>query len=316
MEILYSSDAIHGAIKNVLADPVKGGTRVVLVPYIGAAAGSYLPSPEGMQIVCCLQPQATSAKALQELRDRKAIIQQSPRLHMKVYWSSSKGCVIASSNLSQNSLGKGGLIEAGVYFPPGIVDVKRFLKTAAPTPVSASDLRNLQIASDILESKIGHRGPRHAASTYEEWFDSESRVGFKLGIWWQDGPLAKTSRKHAKEVFNSSNISDHLTVNKAGAKPNDWLLCFRAPQVTEVEWLRVDSVVPVSKGDPAYESKCPLQAIQVFPSVRYPTPPFNIKAPGFLKALRSTVKDLGAEELDSDSMKPSKKFIAMLRARV
>src|SRR2546430_10883751 len=55
-----------------------------------------------------------NALTLDRLRRRKAKIFKSERLHMKVYWSSRKGCVICSANASGSALGGSSQKEAGV----------------------------------------------------------------------------------------------------------------------------------------------------------------------------------------------------------
>jgi hypothetical protein len=95
---------------------------VALVAYVGGEAQAFLPDPNGLELVCWLQPGATDALTLGRLKKRGAILFKSKKLHMKVYWSSRKGCVVCSANASGNALGGGGLIEAGVRLPPGAVD--------------------------------------------------------------------------------------------------------------------------------------------------------------------------------------------------
>jgi hypothetical protein len=115
MKVLYDSGAVHESIKAVLKKSKDAGERrVVLVAYIGASADKFLSDPEGMEITCWLQPGATSAEALERLAKRGAKLFHAPDLHMKVYWSSIRGCVIGSANASASALGAGGLKEAGV----------------------------------------------------------------------------------------------------------------------------------------------------------------------------------------------------------
>lgn len=312
MKLLYTTDAMHAAILDVLTDE-PGARRVAIVAYVGMAAASYIPSPEGLELICSLQPGATSAIALQELRRRGATIYKSRRLHAKVYWSSTKGCVVGSANLSQNSLGKGGLIECGVLLPPGVVDIKKLLLEAKPEQISPTDLKSLQAESDKLEDLTGPRGPRSKPREYSYWFDNEGRGDWKLGVWSEMGETSAASKQAAKQIFGSSTISGHLDVSSSGAKAHDWLLCFKLPMGTDVDWMRVNCVVPVPRNDKAFDPEFPFQAIQVFPNKFYPTPPFAIDAK-FEKALKVSIKEFGAERLEIDNAKPPSKFLKLLRS--
>ena len=87
-KILYRSAELYDAIRSTLSSPEPGERRVVLVAYVGKSAQAFLPHPKGIEIVCALEPGATSAETLIQLRDRGAKISQPERLHMKVFWSS------------------------------------------------------------------------------------------------------------------------------------------------------------------------------------------------------------------------------------
>jgi hypothetical protein len=172
MRVLYTSSEVHDAIKDVLTRSDNAeDRRVVIVAYVGDAAEAFLPNPKGISIICNLQPGATSALALERLKKRGAELFHSPRLHMKVYWSSVKGCVMTSANASASALSRGGLIEAGVFLNPGQVDVDRLIETIKPKPVTKADLLDLQGKTDALPAKgIPHTGSGHSETVeFGEW---------------------------------------------------------------------------------------------------------------------------------------------------
>src|SRR5690349_946592 len=74
-QILYTSAAIHKAVKRLFSNPPRNDRRVALVAYVGADALSLLPHPKGIRVVCAPQPLATSHVALQELRRRGATVE-------------------------------------------------------------------------------------------------------------------------------------------------------------------------------------------------------------------------------------------------
>lgn len=132
LKILYSSSELNEAIKHVFADPQPRDRRVALVAFIGRAAQAFLPDPEGLEIVCWLQSGSTDALTLHRLRKRNAKIYKSKGMHMKVYWSSRRGCVICSANASSQALGAGTQKEAGVWLPANVVDIERLWSYAKP----------------------------------------------------------------------------------------------------------------------------------------------------------------------------------------
>src|SRR4051812_18295669 len=104
--LLYTSADLHHAIKKTLGSPQCDERRVALVAYVGAGAEAFLPDVKGLEIICSLTPGATSAETLIRLRQRGAKLLQSPRLHMKVYWSSLKGTVISRRMLRASRLAR------------------------------------------------------------------------------------------------------------------------------------------------------------------------------------------------------------------
>src|SRR5690242_16103996 len=99
--VLYTSAEVHRAITNLLIDPGPRDRRVVIVAYLGEDAASYLPNPQSLEIVCAPEPGLTSPRAVRDLAARGADIRFADRLHMKVYWSSMRGCIITSANASR-----------------------------------------------------------------------------------------------------------------------------------------------------------------------------------------------------------------------
>ena len=128
--VLYSSAAIHAKIKSILGQPKNGERRVAIVAYVGEHAPAYLPQPKGLSLICCPAPGATSAAALRRIMHAGANVRFAERLHMKVYWSQARGCIITSANLSSSALGASGLKEAGVFLPPGSVDIDELIHRA------------------------------------------------------------------------------------------------------------------------------------------------------------------------------------------
>jgi hypothetical protein len=90
-KILYNSSEIGECIKQLMANPLDGQRRVVLVAHVGRDYASFLP--KDIEIVCSPTPGATRAEAVARLQGAGAKkIQFSDNLHMKVYWAHNRGC--------------------------------------------------------------------------------------------------------------------------------------------------------------------------------------------------------------------------------
>jgi hypothetical protein len=304
MKILYSSTDVYEAVQEVLADPQPDDRRVVLVAYVGGRALEFLPNPEGLTIACCLQPGATDPVVLDRLKRYGATIYKSDRLHMKVYWSSSRGCVICSANASNNAFGGGGQKEAGALFSSGVVDIERLLAYAQPEAISASDLRRLASLSALLPKQINGSAGSPLPDFREclsmcEWRD------WKIGPWWIEGKFAKGAVQEAVERYGVSGPHDFIDVKRGQAKQGDWILTFQTPKVTSFRWLFVHFVTLVKPSDKrAYEKDYPFQAVQALPPKLCHPPPFAIDG-GFRSAFRKSAKQFGIEALQNlTSLRP------------
>lgn len=320
MRILYTSAEIHDAIKQVLRSSGRGSDpRAVFVAFVGADAEAFLPSVSGLEIVCCLQPGATSAPALQRLKQRGAKLFHAPGLHMKVYWSERRGAVICSANASRRALGRASLKEAGVWLPQGALDLDRLRRAVSARPVTGSDLAELAIESDKLAALIGRRRPSLAtpAFTYDEWYQMSGRHPWKLGWWTEDGEVATSTVERTKSMYGRSGPADFIGAAKGRIHPGDWLLCFKLPSGKEAAWMYVDFLVRVPRSDKgAYESDYPYQAVQVHNPIRYPAPPFKLDR-RFREALASVAVKYGENAITRiGSLVPPPRLLASIAARM
>jgi hypothetical protein len=317
MKVLYDSGAVHDAIKKVLTKSSTSDRRVVAVAYIGEAADKFLPSPDGLEIICCLQPGATSALALERLRKRGAKLFHSPKLHMKVYWSSTNGCVIGSANASASALAKGGLKEAGVLLATGRVDIQRMIDGLDAKPITKKDLLTLQKETDRFASSGGAFPPnvRIKLPSLIEWSKLYAPKSWKLGWFTDAGEIASTAIAEARNRYGVPDVHDAVNCTRDQYKQGDWVLYFNTGESKpHPGWLYVDFVVEVdAKDDKAYDMDYPFQAVQVHPQKRYPYPPFEIGSAKFRRALELTMKDFGATAIEGlASMSVPRRFLNLL----
>ena len=312
MKILYSSGELRDAITNVLADPETQDRRVALVAFVGGQAQAFLPDPNELEIVCWLQPGATDPLTLDRLRKRGAKIYKSERLHMKVYWSSRRGCVICSANASGQALGAGPQKEVGVWLPPNIVDIERLWSYANPKPINDADLKRL--------TRLAERVPRHNVSRSEEprpdflgWQNFSGRLDWKLGWWMTNAKFAKDAVKIANRTYGVTEPADFLDLTREQARPNDWFLTFRLPGGTDLVWMCVDFIIEVSPSDKAaYDKDYPFQAVQANPLRVYRPPPFVIDK-AFRRAFKKAIAAYGERRIERmESLRPPKPLLDLI----
>jgi hypothetical protein len=316
-QILYSSAEIHARIKQTLGNPNANDRRVALVAYVSKHGESFLPHPEGLRVVCNPTAGATHPDALRSLLKRGAAVEFSDALHMKVYWSRQRGCVLTSANASASALGVSGLKEAGVWLPPGAVDIDRLLKHARPRKLTLRGLRKLDDEARRFATRHGGSYvARERAQEYLEWFKSPHRTLWKIG--WYDEQLEGTAQAAKGKALAEYGCKEPYTwqcTRKGRAKPHDWLLSLYLVnhEVWFVQWMYADFVVKISPQDKKfYERDWPYHAVQVHPMSRYPTPPFRLSAQ-FRAALNRAALQYSFERIEkAKSDRPSAKLLRLV----
>lgn len=294
ISILYSSDKLRDRISSILVNPENDERRVALVAYVGGQAQEFLPDPNGLEIVCWLQPGSTDHLTLTRLKERGARIYKSERMHMKVYWSSRRGCVICSANASGKALGGGIQKEAGVYLPPSTVDIEQLWEYARPTPIEDADLRHLEHENQ----RAPHHFPNLTSEPppdFLEWRRLFGRPDWKLGTWEVSGALSTAAVDRAKKTYGVHKPFNYLYARDGELKDYDWVLSFKLPGVTYIRWIKVDFIVPMSNDDDEFYADMPLQAVQVHRPNSY-RPPFRADA-AFSGAFKKAIKKFGVENL-------------------
>jgi hypothetical protein len=314
MKILYTSADLRGAITEILARPTPSERRVVLTAFVSGQAEAFLPNPKGLEIVCWLQPGSTDALTLGRLRNRGAKIYKSERLHMKVYWSSRRGCVVCSANASGSALGGGIQKEVGVLLPPKIVDVQRLWAYAKPRLINKGDLQRLSDLGGTVP-RNNTTGSAERPPDFVEWYNLAGRRAWKLGWWDAEGESAEAAVKTAREVYGVKEPYFNLDVKKQHTHPRDCLLMFGLPGVTNLEWMNVDFVVKVRKSEPAFDKEFPFQAVQANVPKAY-RPPFRITN-SFRQAFKKAVKAYGWKRIERiRSTKPPKELLRKILLRM
>jgi len=324
-EILYNSNVIRNKIKFIFDAPKQSGRRVALVAYVGQDYAKYLPSPRGIEVICSPTAGATSVIAIDGLRKAKARVRFSDKLHMKVYWSEARGCVITSANLSANALGVRGLKEAGIWIEPDTVNIDKLLIAAQPYNVTSARINKLRREEERHKramASIGKRETDHGFR-YIDWYKLESaaKTNWKLADFDPnlDYYLADAGKRRAKDEFNVYDPVNYHGVGKGEAQEGDWLL--QVPYdykqknvIGRIVWMKVDFVVPIGRRERSRDKENPFQAVQVMPTSRYERPPFPL-TPQFSKAFRAAAAKIGRNCLVPGTMKPSKRLLEAIADR-
>jgi hypothetical protein len=314
--VLYDSSELYNAIKRILSDTQQ--QRVAVVAFVGSGAHAFFPSPRGLRLICNPAPGSTSGLAIRRLMKRGAIVEFSDRLHMKVYWSSRKGALVTSANASANGLAAKGLYEAGVMLGSDAVDIKRIISSVKPRKPTRRDFQRLD---SVPPQTPGKRAVSTGAELFDfaEWATSAHPKKWKLGWWQENVGQAVQGKESAKKIYGISRSDYWLNVSKKQCKPGDWVLTFRmtSRSVTQIRWLYVHFVVPVSKAEKAiYEADYPFQAIQAVPLRACPEPPFALSK-AFKSAFRQAVAEFGIDRLgEMGDLEVPKAVMSSLRKRL
>ncbi|EKS32653.1 hypothetical protein [Afipia clevelandensis] len=313
MRVLYSSNDLHQKILALLANPSPSDERVILVAYIGTDAEAFLPDPNKLKVVCCLKPGATDALVLSRLHDRKAKIFRSERLHMKVYWSRERGCVICSANASGAALGRYSQKEAGVFIEPGKVDINRLLRYARPKTITKKHLEKLTKDTERLPSESSNVS-WESAPDFREW-RKRGLNQWKICWWSEEARFAEESKQISRKRFGI-NPYDFLNVADGKLERGDWVLSFESPSLRSLDWLHVDFIVKTNPSYTDYEPDHPFQAVQANAPRRCPRPPFRLDR-RFRRAFKGAVREYGLERIERfDGRRPSREFLDLIVANL
>lgn len=309
-EVLYNSRAIRAKIRTLLANPEPSDRRVVLVAYLGKDYADFLPDPAGIEIICSPTAGATSASAVDGLIRAKATVWFSDKLHMKIYWSRSRGCIVTSANLSANALGVKGLKEAGVWIEPGTVDIDRLIAEAQAYAVKDKRLERLRIEGEKHRRAMAAVGKPDDDDGFQylDWFAHSivARTAWKVGDYIGDTEIPPVAKKILKTTYGKDEPANYLGVAKKRLlREGDWVLQFeydhdKTPEVLALQWMTVDFVSPSAED--------PFIAIQAHSLKKYERPPFLLTSQ-FKKAFKLAVSTRAGKFVNLGSLSPSEAFL-------
>jgi len=272
MKVLYGASEIRHAIDGLFR---AGGRRVVLVAFVGDGADSYLPSPKGIQLVCCPDGAGTNPHALRQLMRRQVHVEFARKLHMKVYWSR-LGAVVTSANLSHNGLG-GGTNECGVLLGPGKVDIERLRRRVVSTKVTKAAMMRLDRDYTAKKPYIDDvPRPKRTKRLFSDWATDKYGTPWKLGWWTRDASPSRNARRVCQRVYGVPEPDDFISCRRGEYIEGDWVLSFKLDRRGVPKgfgWLHVDVVLRSPAG---YDRDYPYEALQVHPLRRYGQTPFDV----------------------------------------
>jgi hypothetical protein len=325
--LIYTSDQIYQCMDHLFGDPTRSlRRRVVIVAYVGDDAPSLLPNPRGVEIICSPTPGATSARALARLKQDGALVRFADRLHMKLYWSEGRGCLVTSANLSKNAMGQGALSEAGVFLKDTDVTIDDVIRSLGPLrPAKKSELDALEASNREFDAAIAvTRKHRRPAITFEQWYSEFTGGAAALGVcwkigWWTDdggGPSNETKRR-AMTLHRKPKPANFINVASGQIRKLDWVLCFRISDRTlsKFEWMLAEDIVRVPPSERrSYEADYPFQAVQYRANALLPTPPFQLDK-AFCAAFRKAARDATGEFdglMDLSDLSPDSALLAAI----
>ena len=309
MQVLYKSSQIRNTITELLRTST--GRRVVVVAFVGSDSEMYLPKPQGIELVCWPQPGSTNPNAIREFIGRGVAVSFAPLVHGKLYWTSDKGAVITSANLSKAAFGPSGQIEFGVFVEPGKVDINKVLQQIKARPASSKDLRNLEQAHHEHIKRNPSDTIRSArARDFNDWFRTEASIREQwkwLTFEYSGIKLSTTAKSLLKTEYGNTQCHSWISANRGDYQRNEWLLCLEeAPKrLGRVSWMFAHHVLRVPRSErkklnDGFES----QVLQVGPLNRYEQPPFSVAIGPVQRAIKNAYR-----EAPPKGAKPSNRFI-------
>lgn len=312
LKILYTSADIRKAVIDIFRE--SRGRRIAITAFVGRGAEAFLPKPEGIELICWPKAGGTNPNAIRQLMKRGVKVFFADRLHMKLYWTEDKGCILTSANLSTNALGSGDLREIGVYLPSYQVKIDRILRTIERQPVSYKKLLTLDKAHHEYTTRNWETQARQHIMSFSEWYTLPNRPPWKIGYWNANSDFSSTTKKISKKEYGVDSPYDFISCAPNTYKKTDWVLTFylkkRSPSLAT--WLPVDYISRTPKSDKAYERDYPYQAVQLWPMSHYTPPPFRVDR-RFQRALSIAIQEIGADKIrENDYTKTPQHLIKLL----
>lgn len=310
--ILYTSEDVRRAIIDVFSG--QRGRRVAITAFVGDGAESYLPNPKGIELICWPKASGTNPNALRKLARKGVVIRFADSLHMKVYWSERRGAVVTSANLSTNALGAGDLKEFGVRLDRGRLDIQKVLASIRTRPLRDAELRRLDRQHAILMARQGGRTRGRNEMSFRTWYKSTARRQWKLQSWYVEVNQSKTAKAFVKSQYNIPSPESTLGCADRSFCIGDWILTCRIKnnKIDLLEWTFADHVVRLPRTDRAYDKDWPCEAVQVWPSRRYPSPPFRLDK-RFTAGFKEAVKEYGIDRIENmRNGRPSPRLIELM----
>ncbi len=259
--LLYTSYDISEAIRRLFSSPHV--RRVAIVAFVGSGVERYLPSPNGIELVCWPQPGSTNPNAIRRLMSLGVDVSFADNLHMKVYWAKGQGAIITSANLSTNALG-GRLLEFGVLLPANEFNesqVDQILLSIKKRPVSEEEFRQFEQDHTQVErlrklkvpgaERIIDPPEDRTPPSFQDWYEQPFPKPWKLATFIPaDVPLSK----RAKEILQEWRVKEpkwYMSVPNEELKQGDWVLFFERGNI--LDWFFVDALVKVAPEEPAYQ---------------------------------------------------------------
>jgi len=307
MRILYTSSDIRKSIADLLTK--SKGRRVVISAFVGSGSEIYLPKPAGIELYCWPKAGSTNPNTIHELIKRRVDVSFANQVHIKLYWTSDRGAVITSANLSTNALGSGGQIELGVLLDKGKVDIDRVLRQVKAKPVSDKALLNLEYAHHEYvkrnpNEKVRATKPRN----FNDWFSSTAREPWKFATWdLSDIRLSSNAKSLLKEEFGNTSCRSWMSADSGDYRDNDWILCVRETpkRLGKASWMFAHHVISVPKSErKKLNDGFATQVLQVGPLQRYEQPPFSLNDKKIQQAIQRAYRDT-----EQNGANPSRGFI-------
>jgi len=321
MEILTAPAQMRSAIRKLFSDGKD--QRIVAVAFVGADALSFLPANKGVVVYCWPQPGGTNPAGIEALVDAGVTVHFVERLHAKIYWSRDHGSLIGSANLTANALGESGLREVAVCLPPGLFDIRPFIRSLKIIDDFDGKLKWLHQAHiRFLQRNPNWKvppAPAGRALSFAKWLSrGNGRAEWRLGWYDEDCDPPRDAVEQLEQEAGSKAYKTFLAVKRrSDLRVGVFTLGFRVSKaakgkltISGLHWWAPET--RVTTDDKEWQTYPYIWFARRF-LPKGERGPFDCRAPRFRASLVAAIQEMGGVEWLADvDPKPSTGFIDRL----
>lgn len=251
-EYLENSQMIKESLNDLFSSDEE---KVAVVAFVGINGVTYLPKRKNTKVICWPKAGGTNPEGVRRLLSSDIQVKFCDNLHSKVFWCKSNGLIVTSSNLSDNALGEGGLIEFGVKTDDSKYDFQsNVLSKLDVREVTTEELDAL----DIEHNKFNRKNnievkSEEMARSFPEWYKSEYRQKWKIVFYSEVSEIDEDTKEEVFQEHGVKKWKNDNDIEPDTFSEGDMVFQFKTDEEEESiprangKWLYVDMVTSTNK---------------------------------------------------------------------